>query len=102
MLLLENNILSVEHHDSIQHFDKLLMELLQHHAHGKKKIAQLVEENKELKALLRTSTRNDNISTEMDKSLKKTLTSDGCTELSHQINAYIKEIDLCLAYFEQT
>lgn len=102
MLLLEDNTPSGQHYDSIQHFDKLLMELLQHHAHDKKKIAQLVEEKKELKALIRTSTRSSNISTEMDKSLKKTLTSDSYTELSRQINAYIKEIDICLAYFEQT
>ncbi|WP_339044459.1 hypothetical protein [Cardinium endosymbiont of Tipula unca] len=87
--------------DTIEHFDKLLTELLQRHADDQKKIAQLVAENKDLKALHWTSNKDTNGSTEIDKNLKKTLTSDGFTELSRQISTYIREIDRCLTYFEQ-
>ena len=86
---------------SIQHFEKMLMDLLKSHEAYRKKIRQLLEENNVLKGLLHKEKNNLKLSTAVDKNLKYTLHSDNKKVSMAQINSYIKEIDLCLVYFEQ-
>lgn len=93
MALLEDN---QEDQRIIERFEKRLMQLLQSHADYQKQIIQLTEENKTLKSLLEASKTNPSRSTAENH---KALPLDN--HLAHQINKYIKEIDLCLAYFEQ-
>lgn len=81
----------------IERFEKALMRLLQSHTDYQKQIIQLTEENKTLKSLLETSKTNLTRSTAANHNA---IPFD--SHLVHQINKYIKEIDLCLAYFEQT
>ena len=80
----------------IERFEKALMKVLQSHADYQKQIIQLTEENKALKRLLEASKTKLNRSA-VDN--HKALPYDH--PLVHQINKYIKEIDICLAYFEQ-
>ncbi|WP_419241121.1 hypothetical protein [Cardinium endosymbiont of Nabis limbatus] len=96
MPLLEDNP-SKEAHLTIARFEKALMQLLQSHADDQKKIIQLTADNKRLKELLEAPKTNLNRPT---AAKDKALLLDN--DLTHQINKYIKEIDLCLAYFEQT
>ncbi|ROT47093.1 hypothetical protein [Candidatus Cardinium hertigii] len=86
---------------TIERFEKIFIELLQSHARYQKKTLQLEQENRDLKELLRISKTHLNVSTQVDKNLKKPFKSDKNDELVRQINTYIKEIDICLAYFEQ-
>lgn len=83
----------------IQRFEKILMKLLQSHAHYKKKAMQLAQEKEVLQGLLQQSKTNLSALKEVDKKSNKGEAS--VIGLASQINAYIKEIDLCLAYFEQ-
>lgn len=80
-------------HSIIQHFEKMLMELLERHTDYQKQILQLTEENKALKELLKASKAT------FSSSANKGFLLDNA--VVDQINGYIKEIDLCLAYFEQ-
>ena len=94
MPLLEDNS-SKEDPLIIAKFEKTVEKLLQLHASYQKQIVHLTEENKVLKSLLEASKRNSNAPTANHDSLRLD------HHLVHQINQYIKEIDLCLAYFEQ-
>ncbi|MGI2262122.1 hypothetical protein ACRRVA_02310 [Candidatus Cardinium hertigii] len=94
MSLLEDNS-SKEDHLIIARFEKTVAKLLQLHANYQKQIVHLTEENEALKSLLEASKRNPNASTATHDSPRLG------HNLVHQINQYIKEIDLCLAYFEQ-
>ncbi|WP_250238312.1 hypothetical protein [Cardinium endosymbiont of Oedothorax gibbosus] len=80
----------------IECFEKRLMQLLEAYAAYQKQIIQLTEENQTLKSLLEASKTNLSSSTAENH---KALPFDN--HLVNQINKYIKEIDLCLAYFEQ-
>ncbi|WP_342265338.1 hypothetical protein [Cardinium endosymbiont of Philonthus spinipes] len=93
MALLDDN---QEDQSIIERFEKMLMKLLEAHAGYQKQIIQLREENKTLKSLLETS--KTNLSSATGKH-NKPLPFDN--HLVDQINKYIKEIDICLAYFEQ-
>ncbi|TDG95711.1 hypothetical protein [Cardinium endosymbiont of Culicoides punctatus] len=101
MPLLEDKPTVNGQHGAIQHFDQLLVELLGRYTDDQKKIVQLTEENKTLKALLQQAKSHVNVFEKTGKDVKNILTSDNSAELMQKINAYIKEIDLCLAYFEQ-
>ncbi|CDG49717.1 hypothetical protein [Cardinium endosymbiont of Bemisia tabaci] len=94
MSLLEDNS-SKEDHLIIARFEKTVAKLLQVHANYQKKILDLTEENQILKSSLEASKRNPSGPTANHHSLRLG------HHLVHQINQYIKEIDLCLAYFEQ-
>ncbi|AXI24073.1 hypothetical protein CE557_239 [Cardinium endosymbiont of Sogatella furcifera] len=91
MALLEDNQRLI-----IERFEKMLMELLQAHTDYQRQIIALTEENKRLKALLEASTTDLSRSTAQNHTVHS---SD--PHLVDQINKYIQEIDLCLAYFEQ-
>ncbi|MGI2257095.1 hypothetical protein ACRRVD_00705 [Candidatus Cardinium hertigii] len=94
MSLLEDNS-SKEDHLIIARFEKTVAKLLEVHANYQKQIVHLTEENQALKSLLEASKRNLSTPTANYDSLRLD------HHLVHQINQYIKEIDLCLAYFEQ-
>ncbi|WP_243017936.1 MULTISPECIES: hypothetical protein [Candidatus Cardinium] len=94
MSLLDNKS-SKEDHLEIERFEKLLRQLLASYAECQKQIITLTEENKKLKHLLETSKSN------LSTTPKNTLVALD-QDLVRQINHYIKEIDLCLTYFEQT
>lgn len=94
MSLLDNKS-SKEDHLAIDRFEKLLRQLLASYTEYQKQIITLTEENKRLKHLLEAS--KSNLST-TPKNTPVSLDQD----LVQQINKYIKEIDLCLTYFEQT
>ena len=95
MSLLENNQFKTDQL-SIEWFEKMLRKLLASHADYKKQIIALTAENKALKELLERSKSNLTSST----GAKEHLVSFD-KDLVNQINKYIKEIDLCLAYFEE-
>lgn len=95
MPLLEDNP-SKEDRLIIERFEKTLTKLLQAHTSHQKQIMHLTEENKTLKCLLEASKNNLNASPTKNHT---SLPFDH--PLVGQINKYIKEIDLCLAYFEQ-
>ncbi|MBX9890473.1 MAG: hypothetical protein K2X94_04345 [Amoebophilaceae bacterium] len=78
----------------IAHFEALLASLLEDHKGYQQKIEALLEENKALKEGL------GNLDLSIDK--KKLLKANKEGTLVAQINALIKEIDSCLAYFEKT
>jgi hypothetical protein len=101
MPLSEDKLSDGEDRLAIQHFEKVLMMLLQRHEHYQKRTEQLARENEVLKGLLYETKTNFNLSIEADKNLTKVLEPDNRKVLVSQINGYIKAIDLCLAYFEQ-
>ncbi|TSJ80922.1 MAG: hypothetical protein NMK33_05835 [Candidatus Cardinium sp.] len=80
----------------IERFENMLMQLLQAHSDYQKQIMQLTEENKKLKSLLEGSKISPS---------RSTAANHKAAPLAHhlvdQLNKYIKEIDLCLTYFEQ-
>lgn len=80
----------------IERFEKMLVQLIEAHTAYQKQVIQLTEENKRLKSLLETS--NIDLSGSTTTHTKTVLLGH---HLVDEINKYIKEIDLCLAYFEQ-
>ncbi len=94
MSLLEDNLFKKDD-ITIERFEQTLVKLLEAHTSYQKQIIQLKEENKALKSLLEASKTHLNASTIANK------TTPVNGHLVHQINKYVKEIDLCLAYFEQ-
>ncbi|MGI2298996.1 hypothetical protein ACRRVB_04450 [Candidatus Cardinium hertigii] len=94
MSLLEDNS-SKEDDLIIARFEKTVAKLLQVHANYQKQIVHLTEENQTLKSLLEASKRTADAPTANHNS------PPSGHHLVHRINQYIKEIDFCLAYFEQ-
>lgn len=79
--------------DPIVRFEQLLMLLIERYSDCRHQLTQLAAENKRLKALLQA---------QLDQQPEETFLSIADhNNLTKQINTYIKEIDRCLAYFEQ-
>ena len=78
----------------IAHFEAMLVGLLEDHKRYQQKIEALLEENKTLKERLGTLDLSTNKKNLLKVNKDETLVA--------QINALIKEIDGCLAYFEKT
>ena len=89
---------------SLQHFEKILLALLAQHRHYKKQVLHLTEENQALKMRLQAEKNDSGMLSKIDNTannnIRKNAPLDGDT-LARKLTAYIKEIDLCLAYFEQ-
>ncbi len=85
-----------------QRFETLLMQLLQRHTRDQKQIKQLMQENQLLKEGLQPYKALGTAQTTGSSTQRKHLLSTYNDALIQEINFYIKEIDHCLSYFEQT
>ncbi|HLP34979.1 MAG TPA: hypothetical protein VK133_03225 [Amoebophilaceae bacterium] len=87
---------------AFQRFETLLMQLLQRHTSDQKQIKQLICENQLLKERLQPYKELGTAQTTGSSMQQKQLSSTCNDALIQEINFYIKEIDACLSYFEQT
>lgn len=95
-LLEDKSVKYVDYKVILKQFSVLLMDLLKSYEHNQKYIAQLLKENESLKKLLNTESHQLS-----KKEQEQLLSLNNKKSYITQIDTYIKNIEDCLAYFEQ-